>query len=1426
MDSCSSSPSHSFKDRPRSRHGDLSRQSSFPHNLDRAKSPAPKGVSENRDATRDLARRSYGACGSEKEVGDALLSSPDRSRGSLRRSFGFERVERQRDARAEMHRSARSRTPSRNPDRESGETGGRPTSRRSSHGGDAHRHEVSEVSSSPRHGEKEHATGKKGYDRDSGEIRRRCSSSPEYDGEASKSPISGKGSMRSNGKDAFRGSPQRSVVASGVHSSKRDRVVAEKDCTRTSRMSPGKKDGVEKGKLSSPMKASERERADDMDVTSPKTKLCVVKQGEKHKEQEASSGETDAKLWNKSFSFRSRGGGGGDDACEGEPWLEAKGLHDEAWRESPPPISFAHISKRARSDRDRGRRDEHAGKTSARHPHENEFVKTDAHKADAHIFKRINEADGDTDAVLEAKYDEESSARSVDNGAIHTNEKSFDKVGNAHPVSKNGDNSDMEEGELEPESHPVELSTPSFTEQKIVDNTEGEDIEKQTEMQTCTVSIPATKGTEGILRVVTGDGEEEKMNAKGDEIQKDADDINENCGDRDLRASSADKKEKQGVSLEADMINAQFNLRSTPVITTMTKVLEQGESSKAGQMFDLLGSRSEAKSWNLRSTDKGLDMSSRELTLSLFTEPSEASESSQLKGDLQAKGSNGKQIEKLHNVETGTIRPHVGGSHVGGSGEESSQHSGHKQKKLKMESLQLSLALPGTSNMAVGSNPLSNMAVGANPPRPVEPEKSFQSLNHTQTQSQNPVQSQTYTNSDGFTSSFSFSQSESFIHNPSCSWNCTSLENQELSCGGSRQLSQGTEQMSQRSWPALSGNEQMSNGMHTVTSLSHDKSKHRRGIPLYQRVLQNGNMHQGFPSVTGSNRSSGSNHVSQRSHHFGQKLQEAPKILDSSSQDLEGSGRQVNTHRDIMERVRQQKAHFASIQQARSAEARQESNATQGRDKSEDPPASNVKGPSSAGKDIMVGERNVTNERIGLHEITTEPVAVMAQKLQELPDSILEGLKGVAKGVLCSFEKRDEFIALQENIQRRDDLTEDSLLRAHRTQLEILVALKTGMQEFAQEGSKPQTYKALIEIFLQTRCRNIACQQLLPVSGCECRICSKRSGFCHECMCVVCYKFDSDNNTCRWVGCDLCLHWCHADCGLRKFRIAPTPTDQKSSGNTEMQYHCVACDHKSELFGFVKEVFHKCAEIWGAEALAKELDCVRKIFHESEDMRGKQLCWKAEQMLQKLENKVDAAEVCRSMLRFFNDGNAELDGAVGPNKKPPSLKANDTSGHMAEPARESIPKTTSSGGNKHVDTDNARVVLQSFDRNLDERRTEAGELQYDRARKRAEIEDIETMVRMKQAEVKMFQVRADEARQEAGGLQQIISVKQEKIDEDYACKYAKLRLNEAEERHQKRYEELQALETAQQDFQKMKIRMEAEIKELMLKMEIAKRQFV
>ncbi|KAG2316436.1 hypothetical protein Bca52824_019558 [Brassica carinata] len=60
-------------------------------------------------------------------------------------------------------------------------------------------------------------------------------------------------------------------------------------------------------------------------------------------------------------------------------------------------------------------------------------------------------------------------------------------------------------------------------------------------------------------------------------------------------------------------------------------------------------------------------------------------------------------------------------------------------------------------------------------------------------------------------------------------------------------------------------------------------------------------------------------------------------------------------------------------------------------------------------------------------------------------------------------------------------------------------------------------------------------------------------------------------------------------------------------------FKCRACNHASELIGFVKDVFQHCASNWDRECLVKELDFVSRIFRGSEDQRGRTLFWKCEE---------------------------------------------------------------------------------------------------------------------------------------------------------------------------------------------------------------------
>lgn len=103
------------------------------------------------------------------------------------------------------------------------------------------------------------------------------------------------------------------------------------------------------------------------------------------------------------------------------------------------------------------------------------------------------------------------------------------------------------------------------------------------------------------------------------------------------------------------------------------------------------------------------------------------------------------------------------------------------------------------------------------------------------------------------------------------------------------------------------------------------------------------------------------------------------------------------------------------------------------------------------------------------------------------------------------------------------------------------------------------------------------------------------------------------------------------------------------------------------------------------------------------------------------------------------------------------------------------------------------------------------------------LPELDSFVRIKQEEAKMYQTRADDARRDAESLKRIAITKNEKIEEEYKSRIKKLRLVEAEEMRKQKFEEFQALERAYRECYGMKTRMEADIKDLLLKMETTRR---
>lgn len=705
---------------------------------------------------------------------------------------------------------------------------------------------------------------------------------------------------------------------------------------------------------------------------------------------------------------------------------------------------------------------------------------------------------------------------------------------------------------------------------------------------------------------------------------------------------------------------------------------------------------------------------------------------------------------------------------------EKADHSGvsMKDEKLALEPLDLSLSLPNVL-----------LPIGAAPGSP-DQARSVQSLSTFRT------------NSDGFTQSVSFSGSQSFYHNPSCSLTQNSMDFEQSV--KSRPLFQGID------WQALAQNEAKGKEV-PWQALSQNEAKSKE-VPLYQRLLMNGNgSHQ--------QQSQSSQGVQNGQSVQGQQHLRHP---EGSSKIANGLERQLSFHKQL---TGGQSRHQEDVRSPSHSVGSHEmgSNYSFDRKRLMREKSSGSLYRTSSQKEqeqFLLGGADFVETIIA--RIVSDPIHVMARKFHEMTGQSAACMKETIREIMLNMDKRMQLVAFQKALQSRSDITMETLLKAHRAQLEILVALKTGLPDFLQQESDVSS-SDLAEIFLNSRCRNPSCRSPVPVYECDCKFCSQKNGFCSACMCLVCSKFDMALNTCSWIGCDVCLHWCHADCALRESYIRNGRSATGSQGTTEMQFHCVACDHPSEMFGFVKEVFQNFAKDWTIENLARELEYVKRIFVVSKDMRGRRLYEIADQSLARLAHKSDLPDVYSYIMAFLVDAdNSKLGKTPVLSGKDQSKVSNGIAGPSQEPA------WLKSYTEKAPQLETAASILPSFNYDQHDKRIIETEL-HTIAPKEPLFDELESIVRIKQAEAKMFQTRADDARREAEGLKRIAIAKNEKIEEEYRSRIAKLRLVEAEEMRNKKLEELQALDRAHREYSNMKMRMEADIKDLLLKMEATKR---
>ena len=122
-------------------------------------------------------------------------------------------------------------------------------------------------------------------------------------------------------------------------------------------------------------------------------------------------------------------------------------------------------------------------------------------------------------------------------------------------------------------------------------------------------------------------------------------------------------------------------------------------------------------------------------------------------------------------------------------------------------------------------------------------------------------------------------------------------------------------------------------------------------------------------------------------------------------------------------------------------------------------------------------------------------------EMHHLPDEFLDELKNQLKTILegnGGSQNREEFLILQKFVQSRSNLTAKTLIRAHRAQLEILVAINMGIQALMHPNIS-LSQASLIKVFVYKTYINIACQNQLPADDCTREIGANKNGFCNLC---------------------------------------------------------------------------------------------------------------------------------------------------------------------------------------------------------------------------------------------------------------------------------------------------------------------------------------
>ena len=167
-----------------------------------------------------------------------------------------------------------------------------------------------------------------------------------------------------------------------------------------------------------------------------------------------------------------------------------------------------------------------------------------------------------------------------------------------------------------------------------------------------------------------------------------------------------------------------------------------------------------------------------------------------------------------------------------------------------------------------------------------------------------------------------------------------------------------------------------------------------------------------------------------------------------------------------------------------------------------------------------------------------------------------------------------------------------------------------------------------------------------------------------------------------------------------------------------------------------------------------------------------------------------------SFAPFFQEFEADPSRNNGVGKGGRLLAPQEACKQIAEVVQEAIRKMEMVADEKLRMLRKGRLALETCDRELEDKARELAELKLERQRRKQQVDELESIVKLKQAEVDMFQLKADETRREAEMLKKIALAKSDKSEEEYRSSYLKLKLSEAEAEKQYLFQKTKVQESS------------------------------